>query len=137
MKKNRRFEEIRKSTPKGVDLFLTRSFDIVDRIHEILNARNLDQKDLAVLLNKKESEISKWMSGTHNFTIKTLLKIEEALEASIIKVVQKEIAIEKRPIIMLVGQKYAHITKGNQIVIGDSQEFEVKPIYQKLSEYLS
>ena len=111
MKKNKRFEEIRKSASKGIDLYLTRSFDIVDRIHEILSSKNLDQKDLALLLNKRESEISKWMTGTHNFTLKTLIKIEVTLDAPIIKVVTKEVSIEKQPIVMLVSQKYTHITK--------------------------
>ena len=41
------------------------SFQIVDRIHEILQAKGLRQKDLAQLLGKKEAEISKWMRGTH------------------------------------------------------------------------
>jgi len=137
MKKNKRFEEIRKSAPKEIDLYLTRSFDIVDRIHEILSSKNLDQKDLALLLNKKESEISKWMTGTHNFTLKTLIKIEEILDAPIIKVVTKEVLIEKQPIVMLVSQKYTHITKSVSVIIEDLQDFEVKPIYQKPSEYLS
>jgi len=137
MKKNKRFEEIRRSASKDIDLYLTRSFDIVDRIHEILSSKNLDQKDLALLLNKKESEISKWMTGTHNFTLKTLIKIEETLDAPIIKVVTKEVFIEKQAIVMLVSQKYTHITKGVSVIIEDFQEFEVKPIYQKPSEYLS
>ncbi|GEM_PF-4974526 len=40
---------------------------------------NKEQKDLARLLVKGESEISKCMTGTHNFTIKTLSKIEAIL----------------------------------------------------------
>ena len=57
------------------------SFQIVDRIHEILVEKGLKQKDLALLLGKKEAEISKWMRGTHNFTIDTLVTIERALQA--------------------------------------------------------
>ena len=55
------------------------SFQIVDRIHEILVAKGLKQKDLAQQLGKKEAEISKWMRGTHNFTIDTLVSIERPL----------------------------------------------------------
>ena len=54
------------------------SFKIVDRIHEILKEKGLKQKDLALRLGKKESEISRWMRGTHNFTIDTLIAIEDA-----------------------------------------------------------
>ena len=71
---------------KNVDL----SFQIVDRIHEILQAKGLKQKDLALLLGKKEAEISKWMRGTHNFTIDTLVSIEQALGAPILQVVHQK-----------------------------------------------
>jgi transcriptional regulator with XRE-family HTH domain len=69
------------------------SFQIVDRIHEILISKNLKQKDLAERLGKKESEISRWMRGTHNFTIDTLTAIEDALGAPILSVVNKPLAI--------------------------------------------
>ena len=66
------------------------SFQIVDRIHEILTSKGLKQKDLALLLGKKEAEISKWMRGTHNFTIDTIVSIEQALGAPILQVVHQE-----------------------------------------------
>lgn len=62
------------------------SFQIVDRIHCILVDKGLKQKDLAEMLGKKESEISKWMRGTHNFTIETISSIEAALGEPIITV---------------------------------------------------
>ncbi len=62
------------------------SFLIVDRIHNILEEKGLKQKDLANLLGKNESEISKWMRGTHNFTIETISSIESALDAPILQV---------------------------------------------------
>ena len=63
------------------------SFLIVDRIHAVLEQRGLRQKDLASMLDKKESEISKWMRGTHNFTIETISQIEKALGEPILQVV--------------------------------------------------
>lgn len=63
------------------------SFLIVDRIHCILKEKGLKQKDLANLLGKKESEISKWMRGTHNFTIETVSSIENVLGIPILQVV--------------------------------------------------
>ena len=62
------------------------SFRIVDRIHNILQEKGLKQKDLALKLGKSEAEISKWMRGTHNFTIDTLVSIEVALDAPIVEV---------------------------------------------------
>lgn len=46
----------------------------------------LTQKDLATKLGKSEAEISKWMRGTHNFTISTIKKIEVALDCEILSV---------------------------------------------------
>lgn len=63
------------------------SFLIVDRIHSVLQQRGLKQKDLAYMLDKKESEISRWMRGTHNFTIETIMQIETALGEPILQVV--------------------------------------------------
>lgn len=67
---------------RSVDL----SFLIVDRIHDILEQKGLKQKDLADMLGKKESEISKWMRGTHNFTIETISSIEKVLGMPILQI---------------------------------------------------
>lgn len=67
------------------------SFRIVDRIHDILEEKGLRQKDLALKLGKSEAEISKWMRGTHNFTIDTLASIEDALGAPVVQVCHSHI----------------------------------------------
>jgi len=94
-KKNSRLEERRKKIPKDIDLFVRDSFDIVDRIHQILVSQGKEQKDLARALRKKESEISKWMTGTHNFTIKTLAKISTVLGEPVIQVINDEQRLAK------------------------------------------
>ena len=77
-----RRQQVNPETRRAVEL----SFQIVDRIHDILEAKGLKQKDLALLLGKKEAEISKWMRGTHNFTIDTIMLIETALGMPILNV---------------------------------------------------
>ena len=88
MKRNEIIEQRRKAVSDEARRQVETSFKIVDRIHDILVSKGLRQKDLAMILNKKESEISKWMRGTHNFTIDTLCTIEDALQAPIIEVIQ-------------------------------------------------
>ena len=83
-------ENRRKTVNPEIRESVDMSFQIVDRIHEILTEKGMKQKDLALLLGKKEAEISKWMRGTHNFTIDTLVSIEEALGAPILQVVHQE-----------------------------------------------
>lgn len=90
MKRSDIIEERRRNVSPEIRQSVELSFQIVDRIHEILTMKGLKQKDLATLLGKKEAEVSKWMRGTHNFTIETLVSIEQALGEPILKVVRKE-----------------------------------------------
>lgn len=62
-----------------VSRMVDHSFDIVNRIYEILEQQGKSQQDLANLMGKKESEINKWMLGTHNFTLKSIAEIESVL----------------------------------------------------------
>ena len=87
MKRNSLFEKRREAISDGTRKSVSTSFEIVDRIHEILTMKGWKQKDLADKLGKSEAEISKWMRGTHNFTIDTIATIETALGESILKVV--------------------------------------------------
>lgn len=86
MKRSSVLEERRKRVNPEIRQSVALSFRIVDRIHEILQEKGLKQKDLAQRLGKSEAEISKWMRGTHNFTIDTLVSIEEALDATIVQI---------------------------------------------------
>lgn len=90
MKRNNILEERRKAVDPEIRESVNKSFLIVDRIHEILSEKGLKQKDLAAMLGKSEAEISKWMRGTHNFTIDTLVSIENALHAPIVTVFHQE-----------------------------------------------
>ncbi len=87
MKKSSIIEARRAKVSQEIRNRVNLSFLIVDRIHNILQERGLKQKDLADMLGKKESEISKWMRGTHNFTIDTVASIEKALQQPILQVV--------------------------------------------------
>lgn len=48
-------------------------------IGQILNDKGMSQKTLAQRMNKRESEVSEWLSGDRNFTIDTLSDIGAAL----------------------------------------------------------
>jgi len=77
-------KRIQKETPEEVRIFVRHYTDIVVRIHELLQIKGLTQKDLADRMNKKPSEINKWLKGNHNLTLKTVAKLEAELGAPII-----------------------------------------------------
>ena len=46
--------------------------------------QGMKQRDLAKALGKTETEVSRWLSGTHNLTIATIAKIAAVLGDDII-----------------------------------------------------
>ena len=85
---NPEFQEMLDFVPKHVGRKVDLSFDIAKRIYDILKRKGWSQADLAKAAGKKEAEISKWMSGHHNFTIGTIAFIESVLGEGIISVKQ-------------------------------------------------
>ena len=86
MKTNRIMDEIRGSISPEMKLQMEMSVAIANRIYEILEAKGMTQKDLAMRLGKTETEVSRWLSGTHNLTLSTICKISAALEEEIVTV---------------------------------------------------
>ncbi|MCC6723276.1 MAG: helix-turn-helix transcriptional regulator [Saprospiraceae bacterium] len=81
------FDRISAKIPKETRVQVSKTLDIVERIQAILDAKGMSQKDLAAALDKNPSEISRWMTGLHNFELKTLVKIEETLSEEIFTVI--------------------------------------------------
>jgi transcriptional regulator with XRE-family HTH domain len=82
---------LEKNSNPEIDKLVEKNLAIANKIHQLLVERNLKPADLARLLNKKSSEISKWLTGTHTFTTKTITKIETVLGTDIIHIeAQKE-----------------------------------------------
>jgi transcriptional regulator with XRE-family HTH domain len=55
------------------------------RLDEAIKAKGWKKQDFAKAIGKKPSEISKWLSGTHNFTTDTLFDIERILDIHLLK----------------------------------------------------
>lgn len=77
-------DEIRETMSPEMKKQMELSVSIANRIYEILEAKGLSQKDFALLMGKTETEVSRWLSGTHNLTLSTIAKISTALGEEII-----------------------------------------------------
>lgn len=84
--RNKFLKEIIDQTPKDTEIFIDKYSDIVLRINQILKEKNISQKDLATSMGKSPSELSKWLSGNHNLTLRSIAKLEAELGESIIEV---------------------------------------------------
>jgi transcriptional regulator with XRE-family HTH domain len=82
------FDEILARTPETVKRQVSKNLAIAVRIASVLKEQGKTQRDLARLLGKSESEISRWLTGLHNLELKTIYKIEDVLEAEIVTIVQ-------------------------------------------------
>jgi transcriptional regulator with XRE-family HTH domain len=78
------FEEILKQAPQSVKSYYRLSMEIAAMVDDILKMKGWSQRDLADKMGKKESEISKFLAGNHNFTIKTIAKLEEVLREQLL-----------------------------------------------------
>ncbi len=62
------------------------SMELSDRICELMNQRGLSKKDLANALGKRPSEITRWISGQHNFTLRTISLISKFFGESLVRI---------------------------------------------------
>lgn len=72
-------QNILDETPKDVAIFVDKYADLVLRINQILSEKGYTQKSLAEKMEKRPSEIHKWLSGDHNFTLRSIAKLEAEL----------------------------------------------------------
>ena len=78
---------------------------IANRIYDLLEQKGMSQKDLAQKLGKTETEVSRWLCGTHNLTMATIAKIAVALDDDLItptvtkrrRSIIPKLALPKRP----------------------------------------
>ncbi len=89
------------------------SVSMANRIYSILKQRGLSQKDFASLMGKTETEVSRWLSGTHNLTISTIAKITSVLGEDIIVPVSS----------LVSGYRRGHLNNAQYLSDVDSPSF--------------
>lgn len=62
------------------------SYSIAERLDAILKKKGITQHELAQRLGKRDSEVSKWLTGRHNFTTSTIARIEQAVGDKLISI---------------------------------------------------
>lgn len=80
------FRQIVDETPAELKTQLRFSDSIAEKLDNLLKERGMSQRDLAKNTGKTEAEVSRWLGGTHNFTLRTLAKISTALGEDLITV---------------------------------------------------
>lgn len=86
MKSTNVYLEAVRNIPLEIKKETSFSFAVSDKIHELLTEKGMTQKELARRMRKTEAEVSVWLSGQHNFTLRTLAKISVVLGEDLIQI---------------------------------------------------
>ena len=83
---NSSFDNMLTSVPKDVQLEVDMEFAISNRINELMQKRGLSRLEFAQALGKRPCEVTKWLSGQHNFTIRTISMLSAFFGESLIHI---------------------------------------------------
>ena len=81
---DKQFKQMVEDVPSSVKIEVDLSFAIADRINSLMTIKGLTKKEFALSIGKKPSEVTKWLSGQHNFTIRTLALLTNCFKVDII-----------------------------------------------------
>ena len=85
------FREALSDRKPETKIFVKKSLDLLERIHELMTERGMTQKDLAEALTQKPSAVSRLLgSDEQNMTLKTIAKLEAVFGQDIIEIKGRE-----------------------------------------------
>ena len=93
---NEIFDEVTPSELKRVEKRML----LAQKISEGMKAKGWRPIDLAKVLEKSPSQITKWLSGTHNFNIDTLFTIEEKLDIKLVATENQKEEVDKEQVVI-------------------------------------
>lgn len=67
-----------------VERFINKNLAITEKVNTELNKRGWSKAMLSQKIGKSPSEVNKWLSGMHNLTLRSIIKLEIALEIDLI-----------------------------------------------------
>lgn len=79
-------EDIFNEIPKEKREETRLSFAISNKLDTLMKERGLSRKQLADAMGKRPNEVTRWLSGEHNFTIATIAMLSTFFGKSIIEV---------------------------------------------------
>ena len=81
---NSTFKQMVTEVPADVKIEVDLSFAIANRIDALIKKKGLTKKEFADSIGKRPSEVTKWLSRQHNFTIRTLAMLSAYFDEALI-----------------------------------------------------
>jgi ribosome-binding protein aMBF1 (putative translation factor) len=79
-------KEMLSAVPADIQHEVDLEVAISNRINDLMLKRGLSKLEFAQALGKRPSEVTKWLSGQHNFTIRTLSLLSSFFGESLVRV---------------------------------------------------
>ena len=83
---NTPFKQMLAEVPADIQREVDLEFAISMRINDLMLKRGLSKLEFARALGRRPSEVTKWLSGQHNFTIRTLSLLSSFFGESLVRV---------------------------------------------------
>ena len=83
---NTSFRQMVATVPAAIKREVDLEFAISNRIYELMTKRGMSKVEFAQALGKRPSEITKWLSGQHNFTLRTISMLSTFFDEDLISV---------------------------------------------------
>ena len=80
------YDRVVGSIPKEVNVEVEMEMALSDRIYNLMTAKGLSEAEFARAVGKRPREITKWLSGQHNFSVRTLAMLSSFFGESLIAV---------------------------------------------------
>jgi transcriptional regulator with XRE-family HTH domain len=100
------------------------------KIQDGIKAKGLNNTQFAVMMDQHASVISKWVSGTHNFTTDTLFDIEEKLGIGLVALSEPKPKIIVKEYVAVVKSsgnvKYEHLPNTGNTKIDRENNIRIK-----------
>lgn len=69
-----------------INSFIDKNLAITEKVRIAMETKNWKSLDLAKAMDKSPSEVSKWLTGMHNLTLKSITKMEIALGIDLVNI---------------------------------------------------
>ncbi len=83
---NTTFNQMVSQVPPEIKQEIDYEIEISNRIDSLMKKHHLSKLEFARKLGKRPSEITKWLSGQHNFTLRTISMLTTFFKEQIIAV---------------------------------------------------
>ena len=80
------YNQIIASIPPQIHKEVEMQIAVSNRIYDLMTAQGLSKAEFARAIGKRPCEVTKWLSGQHNFTLKTIALISSFFGVPLIQI---------------------------------------------------